>query len=209
MWQVLVDELEGFTVVSVALDSDAEAAARIIRGHPTTYPVLIDERHTLGELYGMVNVPSAIWIEDTGRVARPTHIAGAGEDWRSETDRTSPTRQITDAGAARMRRTRRTYMNAVRAWVRDGTHASHEPLQAHDDSEADAHFRLATYLHSRGLEGAHAHFVEAVRLRPSSWNFRRQALALEQPEDLWDQFWGAVDATSPGEYYPLDDDLTQ
>jgi hypothetical protein len=207
VWQVLVDELEGFTVVSVALDSDADAAARCIRRYPTTYPVLIDQGHAVGELYGMVNVPSAIWIDEEGQVARPTHIAGAGEYWRHETDRSSATREITEHGADGMRRVRAAYMDAVRAWVLEGRYERREPLSAHGDSAAHAHFRLATYLYKNGLEGSHAHFAEAVRLRPDSWNFRRQALALEQPGDLWDQFWGAVDATAPGQYYPLDDDL--
>lgn len=206
MWQALVDELERFTVVSVALDADAEAAARYIRRYRPTYPALVDGRHEVAELYGMVNVPSAIWIDEDGLVARPTHIAGSGEDWRYETDRASPTREITDDGDARMRETKTRYLDAVRRWVRTGEHELREPLPA-NDSLAHAHFRLATYLHERGLAGAHEHFAEAVRLRPESWNFRRQALALEQPDDLWQQFWGAVDATPPGAYYPPAGDL--
>lgn len=202
-----MDELENFTVVSIAFDADAEAAASYIRRYETTYPVLIDERHLVAELYGMVNVPSAVWIDEEGAVARPTHIAGAGEDWRYEADRTSPTREITPEGDAGMKQTRRAYMDAVRRWVRDGEHEKREPVPELDGA-AHAHFRLATYLHERGLPGAHEHFADAVRLRPASWNFRRQALALEQPDDLWAQFWGAVDATPPGEYFPLEDDLS-
>ena len=201
MWQALVDGLEGFTVVSVALDADAGAAAAVIRRHRPTVPALIDERHEVAELYGMVNVPSAIWIDEEGLVARPTHIAGAGEDWRYEIDRASPTRKITEKGNAGLRQLRTRYMDAVRRWVRTGEHELREPLPA-NDSRAHAHFRLATYLHEQGLEGAHEHFGEAVRLRPASWNFRRQALALEQPDDLREQFWAAVDATPPGAYYP-------
>lgn len=206
MWQELVDDLEGFTVVAIALDADAKAAERCIRLHRLTYRALIDGRHAVAELYGMVNVPSAIWIDERGQVARPTHIAGAGEAWRYETDRASPTREITDAGDAAMRAAQTRYLDAVRRWARTGEHERREPLPA-SDSLAHAHFRLGTYLHARGLAGAHEHFAEAVRLRPASWNFRRQALALERPEDLWEQFWGAVDATPRGGYYPLPDDL--
>ncbi|MBA2476296.1 MAG: hypothetical protein H0V40_10125 [Actinobacteria bacterium] len=207
MWQVLVDELERFTVISVALDSDREAAARYIRRYRPTFPALIDERHLVAELCGMVNVPSAIWIDEEGQVARPTHIAGMGEAWRTETDRSSATRQMSEEGNARMHGTRDAYTAAVRRWVLEGKHERREPLPDAGDSAAHAHFRLATYLHECGLAGASEHFAEAVRLRPCSWNFRRQALALEQPDDLWRQFWDAVDATPPGQYYPLEEDL--
>lgn len=206
MWQVLEDELAGFTVVSVALDADASAAAAVIRRYRTTYPVLIDERHTVAELYGMVNVPSAIWIDEAGQVARPTHIAGMGEDWRYHADRVSPKHEIPAGAREGLRRTRESYLDAVRRWVLHGEHERRDPLPSHD-SVAHAHFRLGTYLHEHDLDGAHAHLAEAVRLRPESWNFRRQALALERPDDFWDQFWGAVDATPPGGYYPLEEDL--
>ena len=201
MWQVLADELEGFTVVSVALDADPDAAAALVRKYGPTYPVLIDARHEVAELYGMVNVPSAAWIDEEGRIARPTHIAGAGEAWRDETDR--ETSRLSDEGRAALLETRMAYMDAVRAWVREGAYELREPLpDAGESPLALAHFRLATYLHERGLDGAHHHFEEAVRLRPASWNFRRQALALERPGDAAEQFWTAVDATPPGAYYP-------
>jgi len=30
------------------------------------HPALIDERHRLDELFGIVNVPSGVWIDETG-----------------------------------------------------------------------------------------------------------------------------------------------
>ena len=35
------------------------------------YPCLIDERHLLGELLGIVNVPTAVWIDEQGAIVRP------------------------------------------------------------------------------------------------------------------------------------------
>jgi len=210
VWQVLEDELDNFTVISVALDTNRDAAIAIVQKHAPTFTVLIDEQHIVAELYGMVNVPSAIWIDEDGQVARPTHIAGMGEDWRTKTDRSAPVAwdTLSPEGVEGMRRTRTAYTDAVRRWVQEGKHERREPRPEPDDAgEAHAHFRLGLFLHEHGLDGAHEHFAEAVRLRPASWNFRRQALALEQPDDKMDQFWRAVDALPPGDYYPLPDDL--
>lgn len=185
--------------IAVALDASADAAAEWIRRAEPTYPCLIDERHLVAELYGMVNVPSAVWIDELGAVVRPTETAGASEAWRTEIDPESGT--LTETGRAVRRRTRAAYLDAIRAWVLAGEHESHLPLPEAGESLAAAHFRLAVYLHDRGLD-AHRHFAEAVRLRPRSWNFRRQALALERPADAAEQFRAAVEATPPGEYYP-------
>ncbi len=202
MWQALHRELEteAFTPIAVALDaSGAEGTAAWIRRAEPTYPCLIDERHVVAELYGMVNVPSAVWIDEHGRIARPTETAGASEAWRTEID--PETGRVTEAGRAEHQRTRSAYLDAIRAWVLAGEHELHRPLPEASESLAAAHFRLALYLHDRGLD-AHQHFAEAVRLRPRSWNFRRQALALEQPPDAAEQFRSALEATPPGEYYP-------
>ncbi len=202
MWQALHRELEkeAFTPIAVALDaSGAEATEEWIRQAEPTYPCLIDTRHLVAELYGMVNVPSAVWIDEHGAVVRPTETAGASEAWRTEID--PETRTLTETGRAQQRRTRAAYLDAIRAWVLAGEHALNLPLPEAGESLAAAHFRLGVYLHDRGLD-AHRHFAEAVRLRPRSWNFRRQALALEQPTDAAEQFRAAVEATPPGEYYP-------
>ena len=60
-------------VLAVALETGGAAAARPwVEAARPTYPCLIDERHLVAELYGMVNVNSAVWIDESGRIVRPT-----------------------------------------------------------------------------------------------------------------------------------------
>jgi alkyl hydroperoxide reductase subunit AhpC len=70
----LYEELRdrNFVVISVADDTDGAAAAGTwIRAANPSYPCLIDQRHIVAELYNMVNVPSAVWINEEGLMVRP------------------------------------------------------------------------------------------------------------------------------------------
>ena len=75
----------------------------------------------------MVNVPQAVWIDETGHIVRPTESAGAYEGFRSM-DRA--TRKVPDEVAAITSRAKRTYVDAVRDWVirgRSSVHAFRPP----------------------------------------------------------------------------------
>ena len=75
VWQSLHASLQerNFTVVTVAMD-EPEAARPWIELAKPTYPCLIDRNHHVAELYNMVNVPQATWIDEAG-----TYRAAAGE----------------------------------------------------------------------------------------------------------------------------------
>ena len=85
MWQKLYDELrdQNFIIITVAMDSRADAARPWIEAVGPSYPALIDQDHRVAELYNMVNVPQAVWIDETGRIVRPAEHAGAYEAFRS------------------------------------------------------------------------------------------------------------------------------
>lgn len=192
----------------------AEGAGPWIRAADPTYPCLIDERHTVAELYGMVNVPMAVWIDETGTIVRPAEIAGASESFRSGLDRA--TFERTAESVAHVQRVRDTYSAAVRAWVLEGRHAlpadearARLRLPSPDDALAAAHARLAELLWAAGdAEGARRHFAEASRLVPDSWCYRRQAWNLEdEPVLADDRFWAAVDAVPEGVFYPEPPDI--
>ena len=37
--------------------------------------MLVDEKHTVATLYGMVNVPTGVWIDERGKIVRPNEVA--------------------------------------------------------------------------------------------------------------------------------------
>ena len=185
------------------------------RAAPPRYPCLIDERHVVAELYGIANVPTAVWIDEEGHIARPPEHPGATDSFRTldfATGRVAPER-LADA---RLRR--RIYVDAVRDWIEHGPASRHvlPPDEVRrrmrgvdrDDSVAAAHFRLALWLARAGdLPAAQVHFDEALRLRPDRWTFRRQKIVLSDPAltgqlAATPEYWQAVLALGQEYYYP-------
>jgi hypothetical protein len=181
------------------------------RAGTPTYPCLIDEKHIVAELYNMVNVPTAVWIDEAGRIVRPAEPAGASDGFRTM-DRT--TFQMTPEVAATGKHIRKLYVDALRDWVEKGDASiyalSPEELRQRmrgpkeSDALATANFRLGQYLYQQGhAQEAQRYFAEAQRLRPESWNFKRQSLELQGVgKASGPEFWTAVDALGGKPYYP-------
>ena len=136
MWQALYEELKahGFVVIAVALDSREGDPLPWIEAASPSYPCLIDRDHRLAELYHMVNVPQAVWIDERGTIVRPTEPAGAYEGFR-RMDRV--TREV-PADVAWSRPRQVIYLNAIRDWVRlrqasDTPSTGSEPGRARPD----------------------------------------------------------------------------
>jgi hypothetical protein len=64
--------------VTVALDVDADAAHPFIEQADAAHPSLIDSAHVSDELFGFVNVPNAVWIDEAGTIVRPAEAAMPG-----------------------------------------------------------------------------------------------------------------------------------
>ena len=215
MWQALYDELQArnFIVISIALDSGGPAKTeQWISNAKATYPCLIDEGHVTAELYGVVNVSSAVWIDEAGRIVRPAETAGSSDAFRTELDRT--TKQMSARGMAERGRIQGAYLNALRDWAVSGSASPYAlspavarrrlPLQSEEYALAAANFRLGQYLHASGHARAAAPYLaEAHRLHPESWSYRRQTWELEEPGKAGSPtFWAAVDALGDTPYYP-------
>ena len=245
MWQGLYAELrsEGFTVVAVAQEAGGAETARPWirptdleeqypppvrdlmawdaaaweRAAPPEYPCLIDQRHHVSQLYGLVNVPSAVWIDEEGRIVRGPEPAGVTEEFKAID---LATFSLPADAVERGCRTRNRYLDAVRDWVRRGPASSALPpadevarrigsgAKWGDPAKAGAHFRLAEALYRRkDPDAAQVHFAEAVRLWPENWAYQRQARQLSDPAavgelDAGPEFWKSLDARGPGAFYP-------
>jgi hypothetical protein len=214
VWQALYEELasRNFVIISVALDSGgSKTTEQWIRAAKATYPCLIDERHVTAELYGVVNVSSAVWIDETGRIVRPAETAGASDAFRTQLDRT--TKQMSADGLTERERVRGAYLHALRDWASAGPASPYAlpedkarrrlPVPTPEHSLAAANFRLGQYLHARGhAKEAAPHLAAARRLHPESWSYRRQTWELEEPGKAGGpEFWAAVDALGDKPYY--------
>ena len=212
MWQQVYDELKdkGFTVLAIAMDN-AEAARPYVQAAKPAYPCLVDRDHRVAALYGMVNVPEAVWIDETGMIVRPAENAGSWDGFRR---RDRATGFMPKEEMDLIVRAKRTYMDAVRDWALKGATSRHVPDEgtrrerlrrpSDDEALAHVHFRLGRHLLRKGIsEEALTHFEEARRLHPDSWTIWRQtADRNEQGFAAGPEFWARVDALGEKRYYP-------
>lgn len=221
MWQALRNELhgDGFEVVTVGLDTaGAEACRPFIEAAKPEHPSLIDATHRTAQLFGVVNIPNGVWIDEHGMIVRPAEPAPAPASLRP--DAAAP---LGDPGALpeRMRlilgeamkiqSSPEAYEAALRDWVTKG--ADSDYALAPDDvieqsgprdpdvARGHAHFELATHLEMAGEhDAAVRHFRQAHELVPRNFAYRRQAWSLEPgPDGPFNRFWqgpaeGAEDA---------------
>jgi hypothetical protein len=179
------------------------------------YPCLIDERHTLGEALGIVNVPTAVWIDEDGVIVRPPEVPGTTDAFRSMN---LQTREVPGDRAADLQLRRQIYVDALRDWIDRGSSSEHvltadevrrrmRGVDA-DASLAAAHFHLGVWLSQHGERDAGQRALEvAVRLQPASWRFRRQKIVLSDPGltgqiAATPEFRKAVQALGDDYYYP-------
>lgn len=181
---------------------------------PPSFPCLLDEEHRVAELYGMINVPTAVWIDEDGHVVRPAEPAGVGDEFRAmDPDTFALPAEYEDKQVTR----RLQYLDALRDWVRRGTDSPYA-LSAHqvrerrrlpsdNDVRAAAHVRLARHLYVGGhLDAARSHLEAAVDLCPEKWNYRRQSMVLEPDVvgqlNVSQGYWDAMDALGEKRFYP-------
>jgi hypothetical protein len=213
VWQGLYEALKDrrFVVIAVALDSREGDPLPWIEAAAPTYPCLIDREHRVADLYHMVNVPQAVWIDERGTIVRPAEAAGAYEGFR-RMDRT--TREVPADVAKISADARATYLGAIRDWVLHGTASEHAydaagararmPVPTEDEARAHVAFRLGQHLlrHGQAAEGDRW-LQEASRLHPDSWAmWRQRAGVTELGLAAQPDFWARVDALGERRYYP-------
>ena len=195
MWQALHEELDslGLTVVTVALDLNADKARPWITAAAPTHPSLIDSDHRVDELFGISNVPMAVWIDEAGTLVRPAEGASIQVSALRSMD-------VPEHLPERMRNvltemknfpdTAEAYRAAIVDWARHGADSRYalapeeviersQPRSA-DHSRAAACFELGHHAHLLGdHDAAIDWWKQAHGLFPENWTYKRQAWTLE------------------------------
>jgi hypothetical protein len=187
--------------VSVELSGPEASRPHIERAAPE-HPSLLDPRHSMDALFGVVNIPNVVWIDERGVIVRPPEPGWPGgrhelpDDMRGVLGRlgraeTAPEPPEGRGGMVALSggQDRDGYADAIRDWVDHGSESvyalSPDEVVARSQprslaaSEGAAHFELAEHLWQDGRrELAIAHFKECHRLQPDNWTYKRQAWSL-------------------------------
>ncbi len=201
VWQSIYAELKdkNFEIISAAQDSGGEAAAGMIfDAAGVTYTSIIDVRHTISSLYNLVNVPSAVWIDEEGTIVRIDEGTFAKEYKFGSME----------VGAEG-------FSAALRDWVEKGREsvysmsrrevASKIKPRTDQESLGEPAFKLGIYFQLNGDEDRANHYWEqAQRLNPESWNYHRQDWSFS-PEEAGQNWRLKFQALGDQPYYaPLD-----
>lgn len=178
--------------MTVALDIEPQHTYQWIDAAAPTHPSLIDTTHVTGDLFGFVNIPMAVWIDEDGNIVRPAE--GASVERSPLRDMQIPeglpervdkmlreVKKIPDDAAG--------YRAAIVDWVQRGAESrfaltSDEVIQRSqprglDEARAAACFELGEYLRRTvSPEAAVPWWREAHRLFPANWTYKRQAWTL-------------------------------
>lgn len=131
-------------------------------------------------MYRIVNVPTVVWIDERGHIARPNDVAFG-------TDQFKDFHGIPSAP----------HLAALRAWVKEGkaplTPDAVKKLQLLPTSHeqlARAEFALAWYLHRTGkTAAAERHFVRAGELAPHDFTIRRGSMPIRGLDPMGPAFF--------------------
>ena len=208
MWQRIYEEINDpdFVLICAAQDAGGEAVAGpIFDAANPTYVQVVDENHLISSAFNFVNVPSAAWIDEEGRIVRidegtysKVHEFGDGEQ------------KITFGNDV--------YAPALKDWIANGAESRHVQtadvvsgnIRQHteDQQKADAAFHLGNLFRAHGeADKAERYWEMARTLNPDSVNFIRQNLTLTEEGSAGETFQRLMmDYVSSGrDYYrPLD-----
>lgn len=157
------------------LDESADDVREWAEG--ISFPVLLDREHLLADLYAVSNVPTVVWIDADGSIARP-NSSEVGNDMFVDFTGVTPDE----------------HMQQVRDWVREGTvpaDADYEVEDLTDDEIAGRlAFRLAAHYRRNGDEARAAEwFATAGQLAPMDFTIRRAAMPLQGVDPFGEQFF--------------------
>jgi hypothetical protein len=227
VWQALRTELHPrrLEIVTVALDVDPEAARPFIEQAAPRHPSLIDSAHRVDELFGIVNVPNGVWIDEAGTIVRPAEPTHPGRNPATDSFRTLDlstmppdiAEMLTEARKIRSEPDLSVAM--LRDWVDHGAESRYalapdevvrrSQPRSSDEATSAAEFELGQHLHRAGdHEAAIPHWRAAHRLHFDNWTYKRQAWNFEDPQrqgpsEAYDSSWFEdIKKIGAENYYP-------
>ncbi len=222
--------------MTVSLElSGPEASRALIDAASPEHPSLLDPTHRMDALFGVVNIPNVIWIDEAGTIVRPPEPGWPSERLALPTEMfeaipelgVAPTAPLPPEGGPGQwdvlgsGQDRGAYEAALRDWVAKGADSDYalspdevvarSQPRSPDVSAAAAHFELANQLWRDGeRDAAIAHFNECHRLQPDNWTYKRQAWSLIGRERVGGTYGQFVQAPLKGEEadWPFASDFT-
>jgi len=200
VWQRIYEELNDpdFVIISAAQDTGGEAVVGpIFDAANTTYTQIVDVDHTISTVFNFLNVPSAAWVDETGRIVRIDEGTYA---------------KIHPFGGNDV------YAPALIDWVKNGAESEYVQSTAtvtknirepsFEERQAEAAFRLGNFFRENGHAEKAEHYWEQARtLNPDSVNYIRQNLTLSEEGSAGETFRGMMASyIEEGKHYyrPLD-----
>jgi hypothetical protein len=171
-------------VIAVALDADEAAVREWATKEPMSMPILIDKYHIVADLYGIVNVPAAVWVDEDSKIVRPADSIPGSDMFRSFTNVDSEV-----------------HHNLLRKWVRTGERDLDDQqvrefqVSPNQDLQlARLHRRIAIALRESGTDaaGVTVHLARAEELAPFDWTIRRGNMPLAGVDPFGDEFFKFV-----------------
>jgi hypothetical protein len=217
--------------VTVALDVEADRARPWIEAAAASHPSLIDTAHVTDELFGFINVPMAVWIDESGTLVRPAEQAAVERSPARDMelpDGLPDRRRLMLEQVKAIKDPSADYRAAIVDWVDKGPGSrfalSPDEVVARsgdrppDHARAAACFELGQHLwRTVSHEAAIAWWREAHRLFPENWTYKRQAWTfvttpdgatesdlMQGPNDVYEGNWldDVLAAGGGAHYYP-------
>ena len=213
------------------MDVNPEHAHPFIDAAAPTHPSLIDTTHATGDLFGFVNIPMAVWIDEDGNLVRPAEAASIERSPMRDMDIPDGLPERLDRAFREIKKfpeVANEYRAAIVDWAHNGAASkfalSPDEVVQRSQPRPDAHARAAAcfemgqhLLRTVGHDAAVPYWREAHALFPENWTYKRQAWTLittpadatendlmQGPNDVYEGNWlDDVIAGGGGEAYSV------